>query len=139
MPTRSASTELLATPHDVWVLLSEPYHLADWWPNVATVEPDRRGFSAGARWRIRSRKATWIRRAEADDTFLIHVTEPERRFTFELLRARLRAELLLTSVAPERSRADLTVSGPYLPGFSRTLARDALERLHDLVQTATDF
>jgi len=64
------------------------------------------------------------------------VMEPERRFTFELLRARLRAELLLTSVAPDRSRADLTVSGPYLPGFSRGLAKHALARLHNLVQTA---
>ncbi len=71
-----------------------------------------------------------------EDTFLIHVTEPECRFTFELLRAKLRGELILTSVAPGRSRVDLTVSGPYLAGFSRTLPRRALDRLHVLVQTA---
>ena len=40
------------------------HHLADWWPNAGFVEPDRLGLGAGARWRVRSRESTWLRRAE---------------------------------------------------------------------------
>ncbi len=139
MPTRRASRELRAPPGDVWEFLAEPRHLSDWWPNLATVDPDRRGFTVGARWRIRSRGSSLFRRAEAEDLLLVHVTEPERRLSFELVHAKLRAELILTAVGPGRVRADLTVSGPRFPGFSRTLPGDALTRLHDLVQTAADL
>ena len=42
------------SPHgtDVWGFLAEPYHLSDWWPGILGVEPDRRGFAPGARWRV---------------------------------------------------------------------------------------
>jgi uncharacterized protein YndB with AHSA1/START domain len=134
--TRSASTELLAAPADVWAFLAEPRHLSDWWPNIASVEPDRRGLAAGARWRVRTREATWFRRAEAEDTLLVHAADPERRFAFELVRAKIRAELVLEETAPGRTRADLTASGSLLGGFRRSLPDEALARLHALVQTA---
>ena len=38
---------------DVWGFLAEPYHLSDWWPGIVGVEPDRRGFAPGARWKVR--------------------------------------------------------------------------------------
>ena len=139
MPTRRAAVELVAAPTDVWAFLAEPYHLTDWWPNLASVEPDRRGVAAGARWRVRSRGATLVRRAKAEDTLVVHVAEPERRLAFELVRARLRAELALAPAGDGRTRAELAVQGPFLAGFSRTLPRDALGRLHALVQTASEL
>ena len=47
-----AQTELIATRRDVWALLAEPQHLADWWPAYATIRPDRRGLAEGARWQV---------------------------------------------------------------------------------------
>ena len=51
-----AETELLATRPEVWALLAEPQHLADWWPAYASIRPDRRGLAEGARWRGRPRR-----------------------------------------------------------------------------------
>ena len=130
---------LLATPEDVWAFLAEPRHLSDWWPNVGSIEPDRLGMAAGARWRVRTRVATWLERAEVEDTLLVHAAEPERRFAFELVRARIRADLVLSEVARGRTRAELTASGSLLRGFTRSLPHDALARLHALVQTAADL
>lgn len=139
MPRSRAELELAAPPGDVWRFLAEPHHLADWWPNLATVEPDRRGFAAGARWRIRSREPTLFRRAYAEDTLLVTAVEPERGFAFELVRTRLRAELTLAPAGEGRTRAALEVSGPLLLGFSRSLAKDALARLRSLCQTAASL
>ena len=51
---RDADAErvLLAPIDDVWAFLAEPYHLADWWPGISGVEPDRRGLAPGARWKV---------------------------------------------------------------------------------------
>ena len=49
---KPASRELLASRGDTWGFLAEPYHLSDWWPGMLSVEPDRRGFAAGARWQV---------------------------------------------------------------------------------------
>jgi uncharacterized protein YndB with AHSA1/START domain len=136
VPTSRASVELLASPAAVWRFVSEPYHLADWWPNLATVEPDRRGFAVGARWRVRTAQATLFRRAQAEDTLLVTAIEPERLFAFELVQARLRAELALSPAGETRTRGELAVAGPLLLGFSRSLPKEALARLHDLCQTA---
>jgi uncharacterized protein YndB with AHSA1/START domain len=136
MPTAYASVELLAAPEDVWRFLAEPYHLADWWPNLVAVEPDRRGLTAGARWRISSHQATLLRRADSEDTLLVVAADPVSHLTFEFVRARMRAELTLMRSDPDRTRAELRVTGPLLLGFSRGIARDALARLHNLVQTA---
>jgi hypothetical protein len=131
-----ASTELLARPEDVWAFLDEPRHLSDWWPNIGGVEPDRRGLVAGARWRVRSRESTWLAREGTGDTLLVHVAEPPRRFVFELVRAGLRAELVLSELEPGRTQAELSASGSILRGFRRSLAGVALARLRALVQTA---
>ena len=120
----------------MWRFLAEPYHLADWWPNLVAVEPDRLGLAAGARWRISSHRATLLRRADSEDTLLVVAVDPGSRVAFELIRARMRAELTLTPSGPDRTRADLQVTGPLLLGFSRGIARDALARLRNLVQTA---
>ncbi len=136
MPTAQASVELLATPQDVWRFLAEPYHLADWWPNLVSVEPDRFGLSAGARWRISSHRATLLRRADYEDTLLVVAADPGSRVSLEFVRSRLRADLTFTPAGPERTQAELRVTGPFMLGFSRNIAKVALTRLHSLVQTA---
>lgn len=139
MPTRTASVELLASVDDVWAYVSEPYNFPDWWPPVATVEPDRRGCAAGARWAVRTREATLFRKPETEDVLVVHASEPTERFTFEVVRAKVRAELTLTPVGPERTRATLTVAEPFRISFARgQLAKDALARLHDRIQTGAD-
>lgn len=135
MPTARAFRELLASPEDVWSYLPEPYHLSDWWPGLDSVEPDRRGFAAGARWRVRSNEPTLFRRAESEDTLLVRAADPISLFAFELVQAKLKAELALEQVGPAVTSAELTVSSPLLFGFSRSLPQDALARLHDLCQT----
>ncbi len=60
-----ATGELRAPVSNVWALVSEPYHLPNWWPVYQGVEPDRRGlaragperteatvFVAGPWWRL---------------------------------------------------------------------------------------
>lgn len=137
MPARTASAVLLAPVADVWAFVSEPYHLSDWWPGLATVRPDRRGFAVGARWVVRLREATLLRRADAEDVLVVHAVEPEARFAFELVRSRVRADLRLSSAGPDRTDAALSVSEPFRLSFTRgRLAEGALARLHDLMQTA---
>ncbi len=131
--------ELLAPRGDVWRFLAEPHHLADWWPDLASVEPDRRGVATGARWRVRSRGATLFRRPQSEDTLLVTAADPESRFAFELVRAKLRAELTLLPAGEGHTRAELVVTGPLLLAFSRGLPRAALARLHDLCQTAAEL
>jgi uncharacterized protein YndB with AHSA1/START domain len=135
MAASRASLELLAPVEDVWAYVSEPHHLADWWPGIGAVEADRRGFSAGARWRVRFAEPSLLRRAEAEDTVLVTAVEPSARFAFELVRARVRADLTLRP-SGSRTQAALRVEEPFTLGFSRgRRAMDALDRLYDLVQT----
>ena len=135
MPTSRTSLELLAPVEDVWEYVSEPHHLADWWPGIGAVEPDRRGFAVGARWRVRFAEPSLLRRAEAEDTLLVAVIEPPARFAFELVRTRIRAVLVLRP-AGERTEAELHVEEPFALGFSRgRRAKEALDRLYDLLQT----
>ena len=47
-----ASGTLLAPPADVWALIAEPHHMADWWAGYRAVRPDRRGLAEGARWTV---------------------------------------------------------------------------------------
>lgn len=136
MPISRASTVLLAPPEDVWAFVCQPHNVADWWPGIASVEPDRKGFTAGARWRVRTREASLFRRAESEDTLLVAVVEPPSKVAFELARARVRAELTLAPAGSDGTRAELRVEEPFSLSFTRgRLAQDALDRLYDLVQT----
>lgn len=132
----TARTELLAAPAEVWAFLAEPYNLADWWPGLRTVQPDRRGLAEGARWTVRTGEASLFRRAAAEDTLLVRALEPEARFAFELARARISADLQLAPAANGRTTAQLVVEEPFSFGFRRgRRAKDALDRLRALVQT----
>ena len=137
MPTVEDERELLAEPADVWAFVSEPHHLPDWWPGIAAVEPDRRGFAPGARWGVRSgTRPGLLRRAHASQLLLVREIEARERFAFHLTAERLDVELRLRRGAPGRTVAHLIVSGPWLAGLRRSLATTALRRLHDLCQTA---
>lgn len=135
MATGRAERELLAPPADVWGFLAEPHHLADWWPGIAGVEPDRRGASAGARWRVQASEPGWFRKEDAAETLVVLAADAEQRFSFELVGRKLRAELVLEPARDRHTIATLTVRQPW-PASPKRLAKDAVSRLYDLCQTA---
>lgn len=138
MPRATQRRELLASPADVWAFVAEPHNFPDWWPGVAAVEPDRRGAAAGARWQVRASEAGWTRRRDALETLVVLVAEPRRRLAFELTRRGVHAELILAPGGGGRTRAELAVQRPWLSGSPRSLAADALSRLHALCQTGAE-
>ena len=140
MPRVDAARELLAPRQDVWAFLAEPRHLADWWPGIAAVEPDRRGLAAGARWKVHgSNRPTLLRRPNPSGMLLVLAAAPPEHIAFQLTGDRMEADLRLEATAADRTLATLTVSGPWLIGLSRSFPRRALARLHALVQTAADL
>ena len=140
MPRVDAARELLAPRQDVWAFLAEPRHLADWWPGIAAVEPDRRGLAAGARWQIRgTNRPSFFRSPNPTGILLVLAVARPERIAFQLTGERIEAELRLEASAPDRTLATLTVSGPWLIGLGRSFPHRALNRLYGLVQTAADF
>jgi uncharacterized protein YndB with AHSA1/START domain len=142
--TVSAARELLAPRADVWAFVAEPFHLSDWWPGITGVEPDRRGLAPGARWTVISTPqagtpfSALIRPATAAATLLVlEVSKPER-VRLRFVRERIDAVLTLENAGPERTRATLEVSGAWFR-VNRTLPRNALARLHALIQTAASL
>jgi uncharacterized protein YndB with AHSA1/START domain len=134
----TAERELAAARADVWAFLAEPYHLSDWWPGVAGVEPDRRGFAPGARWHVRGTRWTnpLIGRRPMEQLLVVGEIEPYERWSFRLIADRLAVEVRLRAAAADRTAVTVNIDGPLLLGGRRPLARKAVERLHALVQTA---
>ena len=119
----------LAPRADVWAFLAEPYHLPDWWPGITGVEPDRRGFAPGARWKVHVRKHnvfTGTRRVET--MLIVRDIDPYERWSFHVLATKLDAEVTLRASAEDRTLATVVVSTGN--------AKRAVKRLYDLVQTA---
>ncbi len=132
-----AARELLAAREDVWGFVAEPYNLADWWPGASGVQPDRRGSAAGARWQVvGGREPTLLRKPSANDVLVVTAADRPRLFAFQLVADRLEVRVELEATAADRTRAVVTVEGPWLLAFRRTLARRAVNRLHALCQTA---
>ena len=127
-----ASRELLAPRADVWAFLAEPYHLSDWWPGITGVEPDRRGFAPGARWKVHATKRNvFVGRRPLETMLLIREIEPYERWTWHLLAPKTDVEIRLRAAG--EGRTTVTVS---------TTGRDAavaVNRLFDLVQTAAEL
>lgn len=137
MPRAEAERELLASREDVWAFVAEPRHLADWWPGIAGVEPDRRGLAPGARWQVvGGPRPTLFRRSRASELLLVRRVEPPGVLAWHLTAQRLDVELKLEAVAADRTLATLDVRSPFLVGLRRSLPRAALTRLHALCQTA---
>jgi len=144
MPRVAASRELLAPRDEVWKFLAEPHHLSDWWPGVRGVVPDRRGLAPGARWRLTTGPqaggvvGSLLRRPDAAG--MVVVTEVRANELVKLLFVddRIEAELHLEPAKDSHTRAILAIEGPWLR-VNRSLPRRALNRLHNLCQTAADL
>src|SRR5712691_3311632 len=140
MPHASASRELLASRQDAWRFVAEPHHFADWWPGVAGVQPDRRGFAEGARWQVHGiDRPTLFRKATSSGMLLVRAVDPPERFAWTLTGDHLDVELRLEQSGPDRTFAILAVDAPWLFGLSRRLPQRALGRLHALCQTAASL
>jgi uncharacterized protein YndB with AHSA1/START domain len=138
LPQYAAERILLAPLEDVWAFLAEPYNLADWFPGVAGVQPDRRGLAPGARWQVLGpNQPSWFKKPDASGTLLVLDVVPMRRLAFQLSGQRLDAELELEPREAGRTRARLVVDAPFLL-VRRSFPHQALGRLYDLVQTAAE-
>lgn len=143
----SAGRVLLAPPEDVWRLVSEPYHLPDWWPGYSGVEPDRRGLAEGARWRVlrgsaRPGSAGFLRRPGGEGVIVIGRVSEERLLSWRDVPQGLDVRVLLEPAAERRTEVTVEIEAPWwrlsLEGL-RTLPREAVSRLHDLCQTAAEL
>jgi uncharacterized protein YndB with AHSA1/START domain len=136
VPTYAAARTLLASRSDTWDFLAEPHNLADWWPGIAGVQPDRRGLAPGARWQVTGGdRPGYLRRPQATGTLLVVAVEPLERIAFQLTGDRIDADLRLRAVEADRTELALTVSGPWLIGLNRRYPQRALGRLHALLRT----
>ena len=134
MPRYAAERVLLAPIDDVWRFVAEPYHLSDWFPGITGVEPDRRGLAPGARWKVQG--PSYVRRPATPALLLVREVEPMERFSFELARDRRLVEVGLRAVDSGRTAVVVAVSGRFLFGPGSGVAKAAVGRLYDLVQTA---
>ena len=133
----TASRELLASRPDVWGFVAEPYHLADWWPGIAGVQPDRRGAAAGGRWQLTTgSEPTFLRRPEAASMLVVTAADEPVLFAFHLTTEKLDVRVQLEASTADRTRVTITIEGPWLFAYRRTLARRAVSRLYALCQTA---
>ncbi len=125
----TGSIELLASRADVWSFLAEPYHLTDWWPGITGVEPDRRGFAPGARWKVVVNRRNIFAGPRSKETLLlIREIDPYERWSWHLLATKLEVEIRLRAAGEHRTVATVALSNGS-PGV-------ALKRLYDLCQTA---
>jgi uncharacterized protein YndB with AHSA1/START domain len=131
----SASLELLAPRADIWSFLAEPYHLADWWPGITGVVPDRRGFAPGARWTVQTRTTNvLLGRRSGQTILLIREIDQLERWTWHLLASKLDVEVTLRSSGPDRTVVEVLTSSR-----RRALPAAAVRRLYDLCQTAASL
>jgi uncharacterized protein YndB with AHSA1/START domain len=140
MPRASASRDLLASREEVWSFIAEPGHFGDWWPGVAAVQPDRRGFAPGARWVVQApARPTLFRRSGFSGTLIVTDIVPLELFAWTLTGDRLDGELRLAAMEADRAHATLVVTAAWLVALPRSLPRRALSRLYDLCQTAASL
>ena len=139
MPRYAADRVLLAPLPDVWTFLADPYNLAEWWPGVSGVEPDRRGMAPGARWKVLGPdRPSYFRKPQMTGTLLVLDVVPMQRLSFQLTGDRIEAELSLRPAADDRTEVSLVVEGPFLIGLRRRFPVQALARLHSLIRTGEE-
>jgi uncharacterized protein YndB with AHSA1/START domain len=129
----TATRELLAPRADVWRFLAEPYHLSDWWPGIAGVQPDRRGFAPGARWQVRGTRASnpLVGRRPVEQLLLVREIDPYERWTFHLTAEKLDVEVLVRATAADRTAVTVTVDGGRPSGCTRSSRPPPTEALGD--------
>jgi uncharacterized protein YndB with AHSA1/START domain len=139
LPRYAADRVLLAPIGDVWAFLVEPYNLADWWPGVSGVEPDRRGLAPGARWKVVGpNQPSLFRRPQMTGTLVVLEVVPFERIAFQLTGDRIDAELTLRALDEKSTEASLVVDGPFMIGLRRRFPAQALTRLHGLLRTGEE-
>jgi hypothetical protein len=135
-----ATGELLSERPDVWALVSEPYHLPDWWPAYTGVRPDRRGTAENARWEVvRGKTPGFLRRPEGEGIIVLTRVLPGWELRWHDVNQGLEAGVKLDNAGAGKTRATTFVSGPWLRLVAeggRGLPERALTRLQDLCQTA---
>jgi uncharacterized protein YndB with AHSA1/START domain len=130
LPEYAARRTLQAGAEDVWAVVSDPDRLAAWWPDVARVDPGRRGLVPGARWQLEgTNRPHHLRRHEPTGTLFVLEVEPQRRVSFQLTGDRIDVELELVPLDDGRTDATLTVGVPWLVGVGRRFPQRVLERL----------
>ena len=140
MPRYAADRLILAPVDDVWAFLAEPYNLADWWPGVAAVTPDRRGLAPAARWKLHApMRPSLLRRPASESMLQIIEVEPPLRVTWYMTVERLDVEIWLEDAGNHHTNVELTVSGPFMVGLRRSFPKTALNRLYALCQTAAEL
>lgn len=128
----SETRELLAPRSDVWAFLAEPYHLTDWWPGLTGVEPDRRGFAPGARWKaIATVRNVLLGSRKVETMLLIRDIDQYERWSWHLMAGKLDVEIRLRATAEDRTEVTVTTNRG-----GASLSKVAVKRLYDLVQTA---
>jgi len=138
-----ATRELLAPKSDVWELVSEPYHLADWWPAYTGVHPDRLGLAPNARWQIRRTSSPGLlRRPSGEGVIVITLVDPGLELRWRDIDSAVDAGIRLANAGAGRTQATAYVDGSWwrvaVEG-ARDLPRQSLIRLHALCQTAASL
>jgi uncharacterized protein YndB with AHSA1/START domain len=135
-----ASQVLPVSREKAWALISEPYHLPDWWPGYTGVEPDRRGLEENARWTVvRGSRPGFMRKPRGTGLILIRRVSPGSELAWHDLGQKLDMGVCLEDEG-RGTRATAWVSGAawrlYAEGV-RSLPAKAAARLHDLCDTAS--
>jgi uncharacterized protein YndB with AHSA1/START domain len=138
---REATRTLLASRGDAWAVLSEPYHLPDWWPSIRGVQPDRRGFGPGARWQVLAREPLPLigqTEPKRPVQLVVGEVEPFERWTWHLTtRIPLDVDIRLADAGHAQTLVTVAVSASRLAAPGK-LARTAVDRLYDLCQTGAE-
>ena len=114
---------------EVWAILAEPLHLPDWWPGLLAVEPDRRGFAPGARWRATvARRNPFLGGRRVETALLLRDVELYERWTWHLVNPRVDVEITLRAVGDDETEVTVATS-------RGRLAADAVSRLRELILT----
>jgi uncharacterized protein YndB with AHSA1/START domain len=143
MPRVVASRELLAPREDVWKFIAEPHRLADWWPGVLGVQPDRKGLTPGARWLLNAGPetgglmGTFIRRPQTAQNLVVMDVRTGERARFLFANDGVEAEITLEAAPESHTRVTIVLDGPW-SRVSRSLPHKALSRLYALCQTAAE-
>jgi hypothetical protein len=134
---------LQAPRDDVWALVSEPYHLPDWWPGYQGVTPDRRGLAVNARWAVqRSTSPGLLRRPGGPGLIVLTSVVEGWELRWHDVQQGLDCGVALDNAGTGRTRAVVGVDGRWIRLLlegARSLPQQALARLQALCQTAAEL
>jgi len=137
---KEASLVLPVPREDAWALVSEPFHLPDWWPGYTGVEPDRRGLEENARWTVvRALRPGLMRKPHGTGLIVIGRVSPASALAWHDLKQKLDMGIRLEDEG-QHTTATAWVSGPFWRMYAegvRSLPTKAVARLHDLCDTAS--